>query len=424
MSAPDVAAGFSPPTHLADELIDESKVTAALESPDADVLLVTLKNLTQRSNVSSPILRKLALNLVYDRRGSRELIQQVLKQAGARSVPAVSSLASLESEKAKVEALAMFEILGDQAAAAIPLMARLADDEAKSVRCRALDALGATRNQAAVPHLMRFLDNPDGDLKWYAAQGLSNIGPSAKEAIPTLHKLARHIIDRGSDPNQMHEEVLLALTRIGPAAAPAMVEIASDIKNPTDVRVAYLKGLGEMIPHPRAALPGLTDALRDKSDAVRETAVRSLREFGSVAKQTIPGLTDSLRDKSYGVRIQAAATILVMSPQDKTAFNTLLECLRVNDIAAKCNACDEIARLGESAESAIPEIEKCLKDSSARVRESAAFALGEFGFLARSAEASLIEHRFDPDQSVQDAVERALKALRGRRRLEPHKDQA
>ncbi len=91
------------------------------------------------------------------------------------------------SRKEAVEALAA---IGPDAKAAVPALLKALDDNAAAVRVGAIVALGRIGPGAkpAVPKLLEALMDQDKDFRLAALQSLGSIGPDAKEAVPVLLK--------------------------------------------------------------------------------------------------------------------------------------------------------------------------------------------------------------------------------------------
>ena len=64
-----------------------------------------------------------------------------------------------------------------------------------------------------------------------------------------------------------------------------------------------------MGPAAKAAVPDLTQALKDVSPDVRREAAAALGQIGPAAKLAAPALTELLKDKDEGVRREAAETL-------------------------------------------------------------------------------------------------------------------
>jgi len=91
-----------------------------------------------------------------------------------------------------------------------------------------------------------------------------------------------------------------------------------------------------------AAVPGLTEALRDENPSVREAAALALREMGPEAKAAIPALAQLLRDPDGYIRITAAHTLERMGTD---AVPSLVPLLRDPDARARELAANSLRQI-------------------------------------------------------------------------------
>jgi HEAT repeat protein len=85
--------------------------------------------------------------------------------------------------------------------------------------------------QKALPELSEALEDPDKDVRGWAAHAIAEIGPNAKDAIPSLIRLLK-------DPEEGPRNTsCIALGRIGPAAKEALFMLREALRDPSkDVR--------------------------------------------------------------------------------------------------------------------------------------------------------------------------------------------
>jgi|GEM_PF-6955467 len=82
----------------------------------------------------------------------------------------------------------------------------------------------ARMGQPAVPYLQAALNDPDPEMRRYAIQGLSRIGPNAVAATPQLTA----IVTNQQESPEVRKAAALAIIQIGPPAAnaiPALMEV-------------------------------------------------------------------------------------------------------------------------------------------------------------------------------------------------------
>ena len=87
-------------------------------------------------------------------------------------------------------------------------------------------ALIGPEAKAAVPALARALDDDEVQVFFWSATALANLGPAAHEATPELIKRLSRGGRRYRD--QVRLRVVTALTRIGPAAVPQLIDALGD----------------------------------------------------------------------------------------------------------------------------------------------------------------------------------------------------
>lgn len=104
--------------------------------------------------------------------------------------------------------------IGPDAKAALPALAELLKDsepQTRSVAAEAIWAIGA--DPAVVPALAAIVQDPEAEVQAYALRALHDLGPAAKEAVPSLKQAYK------SDDPRIREAVGKALKQIDPAAA-------------------------------------------------------------------------------------------------------------------------------------------------------------------------------------------------------------
>jgi serine/threonine protein kinase len=160
-----------------------------------------------------------------------------------------------------------------------PLLASLQSGDSFT-RWRGVLALGAlgTAAAAAVPALVDVLDDQDDNVRWTAATTLGKIGPAAGDAVPAL---AAALADRG-DP-VIHKHAAAALAAIGSAARDAVPGLIGALRDAdADVREEVRKALSSIGP---AAVPALIEALKDEDEQVRFEAADALTKIGTVSRR-------------------------------------------------------------------------------------------------------------------------------------------
>ena len=178
--------------------------------------------------------------------------------------------------------------MGPKAKVAVPALTKLLKDKNPAVRQCAAQSRGASapRRSTAVPALIELLKDEDSTVRLETARGLGGIGPAAKAAVPALMELAT--------------------------------------SKDGVVRKAELPGLGELAKNKDAAvLKGFVDLFANMGQFVRADAVRAVGQIGPAA--AVPTLTELLKDKSWAVQHAAIFAIGSAGTQAKAAIPVLAE---------------------------------------------------------------------------------------------------
>ncbi|GGK67928.1 HEAT repeat domain-containing protein [Ornithinimicrobium pekingense] len=170
--------------------------------------------------------------------------------------------------------------------------------------------------QSAAREAVAVLDGTDGDVRLQAVHLLSKIAePSTVPAVsrllddpdPAVVDKAGWALSRVGHP----EVVPLLLDRLGPSSLPAR-----------DALTRALAHLGA------AAVPQLTDALTEGTDAVRAHAAEVLCVIGGpAAVEAVPALARALEDEVADVRLSAVMALreLVADPRATAALRSAAE---------------------------------------------------------------------------------------------------
>jgi HEAT repeat protein len=194
--------------------------------------------------------------------------------------------------------------------AAIPGLLKALEDSESGVRWSTVEALGNLGNEAAIPGLLKALEDSDSDVRSSAVKALGNLGNEA--VIPGLLKALE---DSYSDVRRSAVE---ALGNLGnEAAIPGLLKALEDSE--FYVRSSAAEALGNL--GNEAAIPGLLKALEHSYSDVRRSAVKALGNLGNEA--AIPGLLKALEDSEFYVRSSAVEAL--GNPGNEAAIPGLLK---------------------------------------------------------------------------------------------------
>ncbi len=234
----------------------------------------------------------------------------------------------------------------------------------------------------------------------------------------------------------VQQEAVKVLENLGPAAIPALTELLKD--KDVEVRFVASWALGNIGPDAKKAVPALTKLLRDKDRQIREVTAKALGKIGPEAKTAVRTLTELLKDGDEPVRKAAAEAVGKIGPaaipaltellKDKgsdkeareaaagllekigsAAIPALTELLRDRDENVYWAAVDDLGKIGPAA---VPAAMGLLKDKDWKVRWAAASVLAKIGPEAKSAIPALTELLNDKDVNVRRIASEALEKIK------------
>ncbi len=237
----------------------------------------------------------------------------------------------------------------------------------------------------ALPALIKALNDPDKQV-WSTVIGLiATIGPDAAEAVPTLLEAIDSRKNRGGrdrDRQQILMRSAYALTRIGSAAQPPLIEALKS--DDGMARAGAARALGGMGAAAREAIPGLIENLRrDQPDERRET----IDALGLIGADAATALGDALSHSEALVRAGAALALAQLGRGASGLAEKVAEAAaRETDPAVRAALFAAVAKVGLEPGRAVELLIAGVKDDNDAVRHGAINAI----YLLRSAHAQLI----------------------------------
>jgi HEAT repeat protein len=190
-----------------------------------------------------------------------------------------------------------------------------------------------------------------------------------------------------------------ALGTMGPAARPAVPELAEVLKkdNDAELRQQAARSLGQIGPAAESeGVPALSRALRDPEAVVREAAADALSKFGGRAKEAVGSLLARLKDREATVRLAALSALAQIGPDAQEALPKLKPALKDADPEIRRRALDVLGRLGAEAGKdvgALAALKVALDDKE--VSRNALIALARIGPPAKELARGLVRHLKD-----------------------------
>jgi HEAT repeat protein len=295
---------------------------------------------------------------------------------GLEAKDAASAVRAMVERGNGVASACLAAILGPDALDALPVLLHVLADDWDTT------ASIAQIGPAALPELLRLIDNPEAKNHHLAIKAIGLLAPQTDKAIPAL-------ID--------------CLQNRDPIA-----------------RRAAAATLGHIEPRTKDIAAGLRHALKDADAEVRLAAGRALRLFnGAEAGFAVSTLMELLTHADADMRREAASSLADFGPYAKAALPPLHKLQSDADPRVRNAAWWAEARITAATANrlAVMSLRAALKDRDPRTRQDAARLLGALGADAREALSALGEARQDDVEAVRTAAAEAFAKVAGTLRV-------
>ncbi len=358
--------------------------------PEAATALPALTKLLQRNDVR------------------RDTILHALGRMGPSAIPLLLDV--VRKNPPRYGYAACHEAIASVGKEAVPHLEKLLQHEDATTRAQAAHTLCHFRKRdvaEAVPALLRALEDPDVQVRRWAAEALEklaaeeNTRPAALIVLPTLSKPALPILRPLLGDNS--PEVRLAVVdRLGRASLDTLPLLLMALDDPDrKVRRRATEGLDRDVHDLEEALPRLVKALDDPDEDVRFAIIRAIG-LSAHGPKCMRVLTRALADGNEETRTRAEMLLSRPSFSSQAAPH-LLPMLRDPRDLIRIRAIRMIAQGGEFSEPVVHALCEALRDPEALVRLNAARALGKLSQGDRAA-------RRVRDDTLVDIVAPALRA--------------
>jgi outer membrane protein assembly factor BamB len=230
--------------------------------------------------------------------------------------------------------------------------------------------------------------------------------PLVQGAGRSLPLLRRFLNSRNGN---LHLETSEIIRRIGPAAIPMLTDMLRDDR--ASIRRSAVDVLIDLAPDTERIQPPLRRALGDADSLVARDAARALGALGKRAGPSVSALVKALSHEEPHVRLYAAEALASIGPKAAKATKDLARAVADPIPGVRWAACEALASIGPAAQPAVPQLIEALKDEFLYVRICAAGALGSIGPKAQTALEALRAAANDPP--LRDEVEWALNRIAG-----------
>ena len=296
-----------------------------------------------------------------------------------------------------------------------------------------------------VRYLTSILDRLFGEERLYAIQTLGEMGPEAAPAVPALISALKEPDEFVTESRpeldgpgfykeapieySIRESAACALTRVGPAAMPAIFAVLRDsdqqgrrlaaaalIRFRSDVSRSYV-------------VASLVAALGDIEEDVRWNAAAALVEIGVTAApeliEAFSGPDEDTQRTAMGIIIKIgveSAPILIHAIQDRNGRIRANAATTLGEIVREFSLMDDFQRFllgldNWSSYTVVKALVTALNDAEVEVQLSVVRALGRIGSLAAEAATALVRVSNSHNELVQRQVKLALEQIHGPQNL-------
>ncbi len=195
-------------------------------------------------------------------------------------------------------------------------------------------------------------------IKAMAEFGANGYGPEAVEVIGEIAKSVHSEDQLGF----RHNTIRTAIRRIGPPAAPYLLRSLSS--SDRNLRRFAAATIGFIIPHPKEAIPALTELVNDDDSEIRALAIEAALAIDFASSEVQKALAKALKDSAPRVRKSAVDAIRPID-KSKIAVPMLAEALKDSGPETKKQIISILSEMGAGAKAAIPAlIEEAIRNPS------------------------------------------------------------
>ena len=225
-----------------------------------------------------------------------------------------------------------------------------------------------------VEFLIEKLENGDISERDIASGAVGRIGEPAQAAVPALIRVLEDEI------SWTRRNAAEALDPIGSSPSNRKPGGLSEAFRREMVRCGVTWALGQIGPPAIDAVPVLLLALKDPDETVRSNAAKSLGQIGKQDIALLPDLVRAMNDESWGVRVSAAyAVYRTDRSQWDIVLPLLTEALNHKKGFIRSDVVDVLGDIKAPIQDAMPLLVKALNDEDASVRRGTLEALGKIG---------------------------------------------
>jgi HEAT repeat protein len=326
--------------------------------------------------------------------------------AAKEAVGALTLALKHDDEQVRWHAARALGAIGPGAAPAIEALSAGLKDPGALTRAYSAFALGriGKSSASALPLLAAAVNDPDASVRRLATKAIRAINPDPTVIIPLFVEVLKTAEPATLIPT------LDAMANLGEPAVPVLIETLKDGKS----RYWACVVLSEIGTKAQAAVPALTDALKDSQAYVRREALLCLGHIGPAARPATDAIIGLLNnDDQPTVRAAAAFALAKIGPDAGDSAKTALR----NAVAGKDEFVHTVSlwaltridpKNEELRSQAVTSLVKTLKHENPRLRSAAANALADLNSTASPVLPAFVAALQDQEAAVRAIASEAL----------------
>lgn len=279
------------------------------------------------------------------------------------------------------------------------------------IRMNAVVALGWLEMAAlpAAPDIAAALSDESQSVRFFAAQLLKTLGPSAHETLPVL------LFSLQSTNASLADNVIGVVVSVGQDQPETVRSLVVLLAGPDEVKVRVLETLSRLGRSARAAEPGINSLLASTNSNVKTGAACALWEIVPARHvELFQEIEEIAKSNDKKLHLLAGLKLVQMQPLTPPAGELLARLIREGNDSFRWSAFAALRKRGTDASNAVPALIAGLEAENPRVVAKAAEVLGDVAGPEQSTLRSLEKAQQHEHLMVRDAAREALTKLQSR----------
>jgi len=287
----------------------------ALQAVEDNTRRATLRALEEMGPVAAPAVPAL-IAFVADknpeiRRGAMNVLRSIGKKAAAAVPNLAKALQDKQVEVRAAAACALFSVAGETKKT-VPVLAdalKCKDSSISEAASKVFREMGS-QAEPAVPALIDAIKGSYGGCVYVQGPCVEALVAIGKQSDCVAKALLKILDD---EDEQLRRYASYIFSQIGPTAKFAVPHYIKQLQHKNAARRRdAVDALGDIQADPATAVAALVEALRDKNEHVRRWSAISLAKYGPRAKNAVPALSEAINDSDKWVANEAAKALTAL----------------------------------------------------------------------------------------------------------------